>query len=157
MTDAALTYQGDSLDIDLELGDLVHDDGLVTAVLVSLLSDGRAPPEAVVPTLDGEPRGWWPDDPNDRFGSLLWLLSRGKQTQETAATAREYVRAALAWMVEDGVATRVLVDAAWAERGILAIAVEIERGSARRWAGAWAAIEDLDVAAGPIFLRLSWA
>lgn len=157
MTDAALTFQEDSLDIDLELDDLVHDDGLVTAVLVSLLSDGRAPPEAVLPTLDGEPRGWWPDEPTDRFGSLLWLLARGKQTKETAATAREHVRAALAWMVQDGVATRVLVDAGWAERGTLAIAVEIERGGARRWASAWAAVEDLDVRTGPIFLRLSWA
>lgn len=157
MTDAALTFQTDSLDIAVELGDLVHDDGLVTAVLVSLLSDGRAPPEAVLPALDSEPRGWWPDSPADRFGSLLWLLAREKQTQDTLARAREYTRTALAWMVEDGVATRVLVDTAWAERGMLVIEIKIERGRARRWASTWAAVEDVSVRTGPIYLRLCWA
>lgn len=157
MTDAALTFQEDALDIAVELGDLVHDDGLVTSVLVSLLSDGRAPPEAITPTLDSEPRGWWPDTEADRFGSLLWLLAREKQTTETAARAREYTRAALAWMLEDQVASRILVEATWAERGMLLIEVQIERGSARRWASRWAATEDVSVRTGPLFLRLSWS
>lgn len=86
---------------------------LVRAVMISLFTWRRANPDDDLP---GDLRqGWWgdafPPVANDRIGSRLWLLSRAKLLPETAAKAREYAREALQWLVDDGVAARVDVEA----------------------------------------------
>lgn len=134
-------------DITLQGFDLAQDAGLKTAVIVSLFTDRRALPDDPLPGADDDLRGWWgdtfPDTPRDRIGSRLWLLSREKQLTEVVNRAREYIEEALIWLVEDGIARRVVVSAEIIRSGVLGIGVEIFRpdGSvvdfrfARLWEG----------------------
>lgn len=87
-------------------GRLQSGDPLETAVLISLFSDSRA---KEADSHDGDPRGWWADTPESAIGSRLWLLRRSKASAETLERAREYAEEALAWLVEDGVASAVHV------------------------------------------------
>lgn len=141
--DIALLYQAQTLRIDaaLEGGLLQTDESLLTPVIISLFTDRRAGPDDELPATEDWRRGWWGDclaeQPGDRIGSHLWLLFRCKQTEETRRRGEEYARAALAWMVEDGVASTVDVEAAWLEpaTGVLCIAVAVHKpeGSAERY------------------------
>lgn len=141
--DIALFYQAEPLRIDaaLEGGLLFTDESLRTAVFISLFTDKLAGPDDELPATEDWRRGWWGDClatvSGDRIGSHLWLLFRCKQTEETRRRGEEYTRAALAWMVEDGVARGVDVEAAWLEpvTGVLCIAIAIHKpdGSAERY------------------------
>ncbi len=86
---------------------------LVRAVIVSLFSWRRAHADDKLPA--DQRMGWWGDTfptvPNDRIGSRLWLLSRAKLLPETVNQANEYATEALQWLVQDGVAARVVVEA----------------------------------------------
>lgn len=112
---------------------LAEDDGLETAVIISLFTDRRAEPDDELPAGDDR-RGWWGDAlaevPGDRIGSRLWLLSREKQLSRVLPKAREYALEALQWLVEDGVALAVDVTAEIAGPGILGLLVEIRRPGA---------------------------
>jgi phage gp46-like protein len=97
---------------------LAEDDGLETAVAISLFTDRRAGPDDTPPDGTDDRRGWWGDafpaaavGATDRIGSRLWLLGRSKGTADVLALARSYAEEALAWLIEDGVAERVEVDA----------------------------------------------
>jgi phage gp46-like protein len=67
-----------------------------------------------VPT-GADRRGWWADAFDqvnaldklapESFGSRLWLLMREKQLPKTRERVRDYVLEALAWMIEDGMAS----------------------------------------------------
>lgn len=96
-------------DIAIENGDFVADDGLETSLIVALLSDARAD-ESQVPQPERR-RGWIGDlvapVPGYQYGSLLWLLEQARLTQETLAQAENNARAALNWMVEDGLAQAI--------------------------------------------------
>lgn len=138
MTDIALAfndYRGG--DLVLQGQDLARDDGLESAVLVSLFTDRRANPDQLR-IGDGitDLRGWWgdyrPAVDGDQTGSLLWLLRREKQTRETLARARQYAEQALAWMVEDRVARRVTVATDYIAPGVMQIRVDVERPDAAR-------------------------
>lgn len=133
MTDIALQFS-DFLGGDLVLAgqDLALDNGLETAVLISLFTDRRATLEQLRPGDDAtDLRGWWgdvhPDVANDRTGSHLWLLQREKQTPETLARAKQYAEQALAWMIDDRVASRVDVETEFISRGMMAIQAAITR------------------------------
>lgn len=52
-------------------------------------------------------RGSWFFNPD--FGSRLYLLKRAKNTEHTAALAREYSREALQWLLDTGRATEIQV------------------------------------------------
>lgn len=99
-------------DLDFQNNDFSQDDGLKTAIMISLFSDRRADLEELPPE-DEDPRGWWGDTlneiQNDQVGSRLWLLQRQKHTSEVRELAREYVIEALNWLIEDGVASGVNV------------------------------------------------
>ncbi len=123
--------------IDLETGmtGLVKEDGLNTAVLISLLTDRRAEPDDRLPTDDGrtsiigaDRRGWAGDalDTDYRIGSRLWLLVREKQTEETRRRAESYCREALQWMIDDGIASAIAIDAQWAGLGRLDAGIVID-------------------------------
>lgn len=136
MTDAALVWNADAWhgDIALDRGSVVLDDGLRTAILISLFTDARAPADAELPEQSADRRGWWGDDfPVTRAvapgetGSLLWLLARSKITQATLNRAREYARDALAWLLADGIASRLDVQVEAQEGQRLAIRVELDR------------------------------
>jgi len=105
-------------------GAMAGDDGLQTAVLLSLFLDARARPDD---GAEGHRRGWVGDafTPEDRVGSRLWLLKREKQTEETRRRAEDYANEALAWLVEAKLATSVSVTAAWVARSVLGLTVSI--------------------------------
>lgn len=92
---------------------LASDEGLRTAVLLSLLTWCRA--DAEDPVQDASDlKGWWgdsfPDVEGDRFGSKLWIVQNMPASQETLQLAKKYAEEALAWMIEDGLVAEVSVD-----------------------------------------------
>lgn len=125
--------------IDLEHGadyaldglGLTEDDGLETAVIISLFTDRRALADDTIPDGSKDRRGWWGDSfadvKNDLIGSRLWLLSREKQLPEPMKRAKQYADEALAWLVDDGVAQSVEAVASNPRDGILALNIGIAR------------------------------
>ena len=111
-----------------QLTDGVHCDRLTRAVIISLFTWRRAEPDDDTDTVNG----WWGDSfptvANDRIGSRLWLLRRSKLTNSTAARARDYARQALAWLVDDGVASRVDITAIRTGLQSLRLEIIIYRG-----------------------------
>lgn len=113
--DIALTHnpQTGLLDISLVGGDLLAEDTLATAVMLSLLSDRTAQAHEV--DAGSDQRGWWADafadDDGDQFGSRLWLIGREKVIPATVQLVRTYVQEALQWMVDDGIAESIVVTA----------------------------------------------
>lgn len=141
MTDLALIADPTNLAFDITRNttgaDLLSDDGLDTAVLISLFTDALAPADAKLPNDDGDRRGTWMDEPldgspiTDRMGSLFWLLSRVKATQQVRLDAIAYGKAALQWLIDDGIAASVDVTADWNAMDFLAIQIVITRGAAK--------------------------
>lgn len=125
--DLALTWNNALARADLSVarGDIVLDNGLQTAITISLLSDRLAAPGDVLPD-DAGPRGWWGDADNGfKLGSRLWLLRRATLTQTTLNAAQDYAREALQWLVDDGVAGSVAVVATAITINAMQLAVTI--------------------------------
>ncbi|TBV76885.1 phage GP46 family protein [Pseudoxanthomonas winnipegensis] len=102
------------LDYQLAAPGLAQDDGLQSAVIVSLFTDRRAGDDDTLP--DGsDRRGWWgdsvADETGDQIGSRLWLLRREKASDQTLQRAQQYAREALQWLADDGVVKRVDITA----------------------------------------------
>lgn len=127
---------------------------LETSVILSLFTDRRAAADDPIPDGTADRRGWWADLDGDDIhavplvGSRLWLLDREKQTEETRQRAIVYASEALQWLVDNGVAERVLIEAEWTAPGFLGLRVVIVRGETRdldlRFGWAWdAAREDV--------------
>lgn len=117
MTDAALKWNARRLQADLALTsdgwELQGETGLETAVIISLFTD-RWATEEELPAGERDRRGSWQDavdDDGDETGSLIWLLEREKATDENVVKLEHYASEALAWMIEDGVAKAVDVEA----------------------------------------------
>ena len=143
MTDLALAWDADRFAGDLLLanGALATDDGMRTAILISLFTDARAADDAELPEAGDDRRGWWGDALADgsgidagtardanRIGSLLWLLARSKITDRVLQQAHQACYDALSWLLRDGVAAalRVIVEA---QGHTLAIGIELDRPS----------------------------
>jgi phage gp46-like protein len=140
VTDLALIWDPVGMGVDMAVtgGDLAIDPGLRTAVVISLLTDRLADADADIPDGTADRRGWWADLPLDTpdappapdlIGSLLWLLSREKQTPETARRAEHYAREALKWMIDDGVASSVDAAASFPRLGWILLLVTIWQGA----------------------------
>jgi phage gp46-like protein len=133
MSDIALIWNASlgAADAAVSANDLAADDGLETAVLLSLFTDRRAEEGDVLPAGQTDRRGWWGDvypvANNDRFGSKLWLLARSKQTQETLTLAETYARESLQWLIDDLVSDRVDVAAEWVRNGVMGLSINIHR------------------------------
>ena len=140
MGDLAWSYDPDSMTADLALdawGSPAVSDDLQTAVILSLGTDARAGIDDRLPDHgDGDRRGWWGDAlppadlATDTYGSLFWLLSREKQLPAVLARAEGYDTAALQWLVDDGIASRVDVAASFPATGRLADDIAIYRPAA---------------------------
>lgn len=105
MADLALGWNAEFRCADLCLadGDLALDAGLSSIVLASFLTDARADAVAL-PGDDPDRRGWWGDAlETTPWGGLIWTLGRSKATPEVLRRAEDYARAALRWMVTDGI------------------------------------------------------
>lgn len=151
MTDIALRYDpvlgGFDIALDPATGDLVTDDGLTTAVMISLFTDARAAADDPLPEPSLPRRGWWGDalDPANPWGSKLWLLVREPCTAATAALARSIVTKCLAWLLADKIAARndVAAEATPLQHRI-ALELVITRPSGEqviyRWRNLWAAM-----------------
>lgn len=109
-------------DLALVNGQLDLSQALETWVIVSLFTDRLAEGSDKViraPAGDRDRRGWWGDNflaadhPGDKIGSRLWLLERAKSDRNTPALAEGYIREALQWMLEDGLATAIDVACAF--------------------------------------------
>ncbi len=133
MSDYGLFLEENLIDVNMVIGDLAGDDGLETAVLISLFSDARATPDMIPEEdQDGDLRGYWGDlETPDSTGSLLWTIRRAKQLTRTLAEAREYCERALKWMIDDKVADRVVVTTEYPQRGWMAIQVDIYRAQSK--------------------------
>lgn len=128
-------------EIDLALtssGQLAIEDTLVTAVIISLLSDRRANLDDKLPYLKQvtgpippDRRGWCGDAlsevSGDRIGSRLWLLSRAKQTDENLQLAIDCGNEALQWLIDDSKASSIDVAASWTAPGRMDMSVLITR------------------------------
>lgn len=130
MSDIALLIVDNGIGPKVAKGDLMADNSLETAVLISLFTDKRADEEEL-PTGERSKRGWWgdmfPEVDQDQVGSKLWLLEREKTTEKTRVRAVQYAREALEWLIEDGVAEAVDVSAAYNQYRHLIIDVVITR------------------------------
>jgi phage gp46-like protein len=119
--------------------DLESDAGLTTAVVYSIFTDRRANADDAIPDGGTDRRGSWQDaylpDAGDLEGARLWLLAREKTLPDVLARARHYAEEALAWLIADGIAARVAVDAQWSttRRGWLMLPVTIDRASGGRY------------------------
>lgn len=133
MADIGLFWDKDrgAADVAVAGGDLAGDDGLETAIMLSLFTDRQAEAGDVLPDGEDDRRGWWADAvpvvEGDKWGSRLWLLARSKQTAETLDRAQEYAREALAWLLTDKVAARVDVLAGAVANGVLGLSVDLYR------------------------------
>ena len=109
---------------------LADDDGLATAVIISLWTDRQANADDVLPS-GTDRRGWWGDElsatAGDKIGSRLWLNDSAKQLASVLLQDRAYAIEALQWLIDDGVASAVDVVASNPRTGVRALAVAITR------------------------------
>lgn len=127
MSDIALLWDIAGADFGIEENDYVLDEGLESAVFLSLFTDRRAEAGDVLPEGETDRRGWWGDTNDDKIGSRLWLLSRSKQTTDTLTRAQEYATEALQWMLDDRVSDQIDVTTEYVRPGMMGIAVTISR------------------------------
>jgi phage gp46-like protein len=124
------TWQIFNGDWQLATPGLAVEDGLQSAVIISLFTDHLADPDDLLPSGDDR-RGWWGDTyadiAGDRIGSKLWLLSREKVLPAVLPRAEQYALDALQWLIDDGIAAGVLVTAEIIGSDTLGLAVEIDR------------------------------
>ena len=115
------TGQGDwalaGSDETLNRGGLRAKAAIATAIELALFTDRRCPPEhPLAGLIDGDARGWWgnsidvrEDQGEAELGSLLWLLERAPLTDDSARWAQAMAEEALAPIVEQGAAARIVV------------------------------------------------
>lgn len=142
MEDLALVWRGLGADCSLSGSDLLRDNSLQTAIILSLFLDRRAREDDVLPDGTDNRRGWWADTvlPDslgryDQYGSRLWLLHREKQMPEVLRRAKDYAQEGLAWLIEDKVARKVDVVATNPQDGwlVLDITVTLHNGGLERY------------------------
>jgi len=141
MSDIALSFNPIIMewDISLDGSDLATDDGLETAIVLSLFLDRYANADDPLPPGSTR-RGWWGDrvaplarpgagnggDP-DRIGSRLWLLWRERQLPAVLPFVKAILTEALSWLVEDGWVSSLDIAVSFPARGWLAFAVTAHR------------------------------
>lgn len=147
MTDIRLHQTAAGLfDAAVVQNDIETDDGLETAVIVSLFCNRRCTADELPPEAQSR-EGWWGDvveSGNDEIGSKLWLLRREKITSETMQRAREYSEEALQWFVDDGIAEDISVEVE--RKGLYQATIHIDirrpgEQKTRRYSYLWNTIE----------------
>lgn len=151
MSDIGLFWNdvADGADFALKQNDLESDDGLDTAVIISLFTDRRLDDGDVLPDAEKDRRGWWGDAipvvQGDKIGSRLWLLARAKQLPDTLRRAEEYAKESLQWLIDDRVALSIDVTAIIVRNGVQGLTVIINRPNkdpkTYRFNDVWAAQE----------------
>lgn len=144
MSDAALVWFPFGADININNGDLSPDNGLATAVMISLFTDARAPDLTLLPPGETELRGWWGDIDTFKTGSLLWLFSREKTLPGVAVDVKDACLQALEWIKDEEIAEKVEVFAEIVKPIGLNVIIKIYRGNAKRYSYLWDAIQNYD-------------
>ena len=137
MADIATLWRGFGGDLVVAGPSLLNDGGLQTAVVLSLFTDRLATVDDVLPSASASRRGWWgdafADQAGDLVGSRLWLLQREKQTTQVLRRAEEYAREALQWLLDDGIARAVDVQALLLQgapgQGVMGLDVAVTRST----------------------------
>jgi phage gp46-like protein len=122
-------------------GQLDQSEELATAVRVALGTDRLADEDTILPDLDStDRRGWWGDMDAESIwngwpiGTKNWVLARSKITQapseegSTVERARQYTLEALQPFIDNGVASRVEVEAERTELHRIDVHAVIYRG-----------------------------
>lgn len=110
--------------------ELVSNQDLFTAVLISIFTDRVAAADDVIPDGTTDPRGWWGDAGQVYpIGSRLWLLGRAKATNATLLAAKGYIVEALQWLLDDGVAAAIDVVCQWTAATMLGALVTLTQPS----------------------------
>lgn len=113
---------------------LALEDGLQTAVIISLFTDSRAGRDDLLPLNQTDRRGWVGDEfmggaqqgaRADAWGSALWLVYISKVTPDVLERARFAAQEALAWLVQGGIVSRVVVTAQWAGPALDRLAIRV--------------------------------
>lgn len=136
----SLEYNNTTYTADLkqtESGMLDASSGFETPVTASLFTWGRSPNANV--SEQGQRFGWWGDSYTTKppIGSLIWTLRRAKNSPETRRRLRSMCRDALAWMVADGIAKSITVEAERYALQAISLKISILRADGGRWAGIW--------------------
>jgi len=141
-----LEYNNQTQAVDLERdGNFTDSELLSTAVFISLFTRRLADEDDVLPDPRGHREGWWADDhtehAGDKYGSRLWLLDRSTLSQDNLNKAKIYAEEALAWMVEDGIATSIVATAERMGSTAMKLTIDVEKPTqpATRWQGVWEA------------------
>lgn len=141
MIDISLKFNTDSFEFDLVLEkdmdelneaylDLQGDDGLTTAIIISLFTDRRAKNDDILPEYRpgafADMRGFWGDyflDDGEITGSRLWLLHREKDMNVVISRATEYAKEAIEWLEQSGEVKSISARARRVSKGYLGIEV----------------------------------
>lgn len=123
--------QPPTFDLSIKNGDLELDDGLETALILSLFTDRRARADDPLPDPGGDLRGWWGDTylpiTGDLIGSRLWLLHRERDLKNVPNRAQLYDEEAVQWLLDDGVVERIECAAERLAPGVLFHSVTVYR------------------------------
>jgi phage gp46-like protein len=109
---------------------LDSEEGLQTAITLSLFSNARALPDDVLvdPT---DRKGWWgdtyADNPGDSFGSRLWQLQGQPISTELLTTMDQMIHEALQWMVDDRLISGVDVELSQVRHGVIGATIGVLR------------------------------
>ena len=126
-SDIKFVWDSTFLEGDLELnnGDLLREEGLTTAVLISLFTDARADDDDEIDDKNDK-RGWWGDlESPSPIGSKLWQFERSKTTQTVIEQFKKAIEDCLQWMIDDDVAKKINVIVERSEENRLYFSVEI--------------------------------
>lgn len=112
-------------DITIGHGDIVVDDGLYTAIYISIFTEYGS---------------YWADP---ELGSRLHTIFREKSRDEVLPAFNAEISRCLAWLVDSGVAESVSVDTSRVETVNLAIAVSVKKptGVSYAYSYTWEAVE----------------
>jgi len=131
VVDVAVTWNNEQLRGDwiIQNGTFAVDAGLHTAVLCSLFTNRRAPPDWVPPAGSPPTRGGYFGDTYTKrpLGSWLWLLYRSSvgDRQAVLNKAQNYCQIALQWLIDDGIAASIVVETGWITPGVMGIDITI--------------------------------
>lgn len=137
-----LTFEKDraQADITVGAGGIETDEGLKTAIIISLFTWRRAE-DNDEPTLAGDERfGWWADiydEDGMPIGSRLWIVRRMKSIDEALVLGKQYAEEALQWLLDTGVVAELKVTTERKAPNIYALAVGIVRPNGDPWSEVW--------------------
>lgn len=126
MADIAIVWRNGHGSLALNGPDLLTDNSIETAVIISLFTDRHAQPSDPIPDGTTDRRGWWADSFRKRpIGSRLWLLGREKTLESVLERARTYADEALAWMKLAGLVKSVTCTASRVAHDRLQLSVSL--------------------------------